>query len=223
MENELNQPAETHQNTFGACDNLVCAVHVKTSGPTPYIHDIIEFNILPIDSEYNRSKVFQPFHLKMWPKRPENSWYKYERTFDRVDYSTGYSVFESWYDSLQLRRFARIIPLVFNWPDIKPFLNDFFGFDENNSLFVDSYFKLGVYKDIKAVILYLRDIAFFSGCNDDRFVRALYTNFTLRNVMHILGVPPFPNTNNYHICMDLMNTYKRLASLTIPSGIIFSK
>lgn len=51
--------------------NQLCAIDVETTGLDPFIHEIIQICILPLDSNCNVRKDTYPFYIEIIPEFPE--------------------------------------------------------------------------------------------------------------------------------------------------------
>lgn len=192
--------------------NLLCAIDIKTNGSSPGTNDITELNLLPLDHEFKRSPQFPPFHTRIIPKR-RNSLAKIAKTdYDLLDYDRAYELFDSWFSLLNLRSKGSIIPLAYNWAAILPFLNDFFGYDDDGTLFADLYFKKHLYKDARATLSYLKDVAYrkLPGYQE---LHLIHNQDNLQKVMATLGLIKSPADNYYHNCTDVATLYKHLIEI----------
>ena len=51
----------------------MCAVDIKTTGPDPDYHEIIQIAILPLDSELKPHRGTKPFYINIAPQFPERA------------------------------------------------------------------------------------------------------------------------------------------------------
>jgi hypothetical protein len=195
--------------------NLVCAVDIKTNGPIPFFHDIIEINVLPLDKDFKRAKDLPPLHIKIYPKRHNG---KKRPVFSDVpnifEYDQAFEIFESWFKALNLRQKARIVPLSFTWAEVKPFLDDFFGHDPDAGVsYTDFYFHTSVYKDLKSALFFMKDAMFRKGFFGYEPIHRVFGRSGLRKMMRVLSVPVEPRENYFHTCTDMANTYSKLIEI----------
>lgn len=208
----MDQVDNTHLSYLYEGHNLVCAVDIKTNGPSPGVNDLTELNVLPLDHDFQRSGKFPPFHTRILPRR-RNSLSKLAKTeYDLLDYDRAYEIFDSWFDLLKLRSKGRITVLTFNWAHVKAFLNDFFGHDTDGTLFSELYFRDDGYKDIKSTLVYLKDVAHrkLPGFGP---LHLIHSADNLHKAMSTLHIAKSPDDNYYHNCIDMAKIYKELIEI----------
>lgn len=202
--------------------NLICAVDIKTNGPVAGFHDLTELNILPLDKDFKRSKVYPPFHIRIYPKRFRKKTKALETAPDLYEVDVAYSIFESWFSTLNIRAKAKIVPLAHNWSETKPFLDDFLGHDPDGDSYTKYYFHKNVYKDIRAALFFLKDMMFrksFQGRGLEP-IQLIYGRSSLTKIMTGLEVKKeLTEENYYHVCVDLANTYKKLIEI-FPTALL---
>lgn len=125
--------------------DILCAVSMKTTGPNPADHDIVEVCVLPLDANLRYSKSYMPFLLTLKPRYPENAdkaWIAKkcnkplsEYIVRGMDYFQAATLFDTWFGKLERRHNKRIQPLAFDWSETKPFLVDWLGYQH-----VEDYF-----------------------------------------------------------------------------------
>lgn len=220
-----------HCNPYHIENNVLCVIEIKTSGPKPYFHDIVDLAILPVDGRFQPSKVFKPFHVISYPKRPKNIVVGAGNNISRENLvrvlETGMmpdiatTLFHSWFTEMKLAKNGKLIPVAFNWSATLPFLEDWLGWscDTQKPVMYDYYFCEGVYRDVIAINGYLQDMAWFNSVN-----LPFHFNETRKSlIMKIMEVEPSYAEGTYAACIDTANIFKAYQALHLPTGISFIK
>lgn len=143
--------------------DMLCAVDIKTTGPTVGYHELLQIAIVPLNNVLVPQEIHLPFDIWIKPRYLDRSDPAYERTcyFDRL-ISNGQSLdatmdlFDSWFRSLNLFRGKRISILCEDWKHIGPFLQHWLGEEYYHSCFSP------LSRELKVVAAFLDDRADFS-------------------------------------------------------------
>jgi len=202
--------------------HIVCVVDSCTSGPRPGYNDIIELCVMPVTNGFQPDKQFLPFHMYMHPKRPENfDWShlgKYDAAYtrkhlkDSLDPWYCQELFENWYTKLGLRDRKHIQPLAYNWSKQAAFLQDWFGYDDDNQTFMSDFFDLLHHRDLIDLALYMNDLAW---CNQEPYPIQKQNLAYICNKLNI--VQRTPQTCMSH-CFDILSCWRELAYMKLPTG-----
>lgn len=113
--------------------SVCCVIAIETTGPIPGFHDLVNFSLLPLDSQFEVSKQIGLIDILMQERRPENTPEKYDRKklakikIHGLDPHESSEYFAEWFDKLELPYNKKILPLAFKWNNIQPFLIDWLG------------------------------------------------------------------------------------------------
>jgi len=145
----------------------MAAITIKTTGIRPFHSDLVGMTIMPLGIDMRMSKDFLPINLSFSPSRPENHITGPAPVVSRAKLveiikggvlpSGARDRFELWYKSLKLKPAKRIIPLVWDWARMRPFLEDFFGYAKGIPI-IDEYFSPEV-RSLRDVTTYLNDVS----------------------------------------------------------------
>jgi oligoribonuclease (3'-5' exoribonuclease) len=140
--------------------NLLCAIDIITTGPSPDSDGLLEIAVLPLDHMLRSHKDFLMFNIKMKPEC-ETSYQK--AGMRKEDFTkcvlTGFDMYKAgdlfldWVKSLQLKSGKQVVPLAFNWPQISAFLRKWL----TDPIF-DEVFSWR-YRDVLSMANYLNDRA----------------------------------------------------------------
>lgn len=183
--------------------NIICAVSIKTTGYTPFYHDLVSIAIVPLNGVFGINKDYIPFCLDIVPNRPENiDWdlknaitmesNSVNKNIDTEDIITSRSrlskiaadgmdsfkaaeLLEAWFEKLNLKEKKKIVPLAYNWKFSAPFILDWLAGPLNFDYFFDSR-----YRDIATIACFLND----------------YEDWRNRPV-------PFPKVTKKYLCSQL--------------------
>ena len=149
-------------------DNCLCAIAIRTTGPCPGFHDLIEFAVTPLTPSFTPRRDIMPFSARVLPRymnftapqvRSKTTLMAFlEMASDKEDVLLA---FDRWYEKLGLGLKKRIYPLMYCWGACSPFLYDLFGtnFEQQQSILRD-YVSATQARDIVTLANYWNDIAF---------------------------------------------------------------
>lgn len=203
-------------------DNIICVVDTRMSGRRPAYHDIIEICVLPVTIGFLPDKRILPFHMYMSPKRPENmDWEKFNRAEAfyikqhmniTVDPWNCQELFEQWYEKLGLRDRKRIQPLAYDWARQRMFIQDWFGYAEDDSSFFYDFFDPFRYRDLATVALYFNDLAW---CNGEPYPIQKQNYAYICNRLNVVQREPRSCMSR---CFDILECWKKLSYMRLPTG-----
>jgi hypothetical protein len=114
--------------------NLTCAIDIRVGGHEPSTSDLLEVAMIPLNHSYVMHPEFSIFQIKIRP-----SW-KVDKKVARLNADniedfekSPFDGIESadmcarWFETLQMRTRKKIIPLVWDWSHIKPYLQIWLG------------------------------------------------------------------------------------------------
>jgi hypothetical protein len=115
--------------------NVICAIDIRTGGPDPTCSDLLEVAFLPVDHSFRFNSSFNLFHVKIRPEWPVDKKYARlseeklkEYTYGCPDSVTARTRFEKWTEeTVKLKKYKKIMPLVWDWSSIKPFIQNWLG------------------------------------------------------------------------------------------------
>lgn len=142
--------------------NMLCSVDCETTGLDPYLHEIIEICVLPLNSEYKPMRDIMPFHAVMKPDRPEqisnkamkvNHLSLSELMGQGLDQFQCADFFCEWFDNLRLAVGKKISPLGQNYCFDQAFIKRWLGIEAYQDIFHYHY------RDTMHSALFLNDYA----------------------------------------------------------------
>lgn len=140
--------------------NALCAIWVETTGADPRKCDIVEICIMLVDNFIRHSQKMMPYYQQITPYRPENIDFEtssfpraklIEITRTGLDPSMAADRLEEWHQELDLPHGKKIIPLTFNWPNVREYLHTWLQFNTFNSIFSHQY------RDVMSTALHIND------------------------------------------------------------------
>lgn len=143
--------------------NLLCVVDVETTGKEVGKHDITEIAIVPLNHLIEPYKKYRPFHMKLKPRRPENTdpmalgkvGHKLaDLILDGFDPWKAADLLEEWFIRLNLPMKHSIVPLAHNWPFDREFIKEWLGPTTFEFIFH------GHYRDTMQIAAFLNDRAY---------------------------------------------------------------
>jgi hypothetical protein len=158
-------------------NNKLVSIAIRTTGPMPFYHDLVEISAIAVNDEIKYDKRIIPYSLIIQPCRLENIDWKelkdytiadnnldyrsfklnkkhLERYINKgMEYSLAGDLFIDWIEKLGLPFRKRIVPMVHDWAFTKPFLIDWLG-----EKTVDLYFDKR-YRDLQVCSLFMNDRA----------------------------------------------------------------
>ena len=143
--------------------NVICAIDIRVGGIDPIQSDILEVCFLPLNHSYRPHPTITPFNIRMRPSflvdlkiakigRPELSEFE-GSMFDQI---TGCELFERWWENIRHQENKLIMPLVWNWTYIKPWLDNWLGSTYHHYIH-DSY------REMMSLLNFMNDRADFHG------------------------------------------------------------
>jgi DNA polymerase III epsilon subunit-like protein len=146
--------------------NLLCAIDTETTGLLSGYHEITQISVVPLDNEFEVSKVYPYFSFYILPKHfdrySEDAQKKTKITqefleLNGLDKYRVADLFDDWFESLQLPEGKRILPLAYNFAFDKPFIEHWLGLETYSQFF------FGLYRDPMVVVTLLNDLAAWHG------------------------------------------------------------
>lgn len=153
----------SNENMAHLNGNLLCCVAMRTSGPDPMKHEIIEFACCPLDTTYDLHKDILMYMTKIRPDDPEGYNSEEMRAFrdkyyvpltekfrtskhdfldsliSGVDKYLAADLFVEWFENLKLSRHKQIMPLAHNWSIDTMFLINWLGLETYRYIFHPYY------------------------------------------------------------------------------------
>ena len=145
-EPKVKMPSNSLEHWNG---NQLCAIDCETTGLDPYIHEIIQLCILPLDLHMRPRKDVLPFNIYLKPESPELATREAMKV-NKIDLThlarfghhpnAAEDLLLSWLDKLQLgynswgNRY-KIIPLAHNWVFDRSFIMRWLGVEAFNDIF----------------------------------------------------------------------------------------
>ena len=145
----------------------VAAIDTETTGLNPFYHEMIQFAIIPLDSNFNPRKDVLPLCLNLKPDHPEraspealkvNGLSLTHMCNNGLDREKAADLFEEWVEKLQLpftpsgiRK--KVCPLGQNYGFDRGFILDWLGYERYDDIF--TYYS----KDTAAVASFMNDRA----------------------------------------------------------------
>lgn len=134
-----------------------CVIDSETTGVVPRYHDAIEIGSIVLDEYFDIDKRSNPFHILMWPSRPDNvdieaittqqtadgkkltlkKWHEVLR--HGLTPTKAGDLFVEWFEKLKLPPKGRLIPIAHNWPFDREFIKDWIGDKTFEYIFAHSY------------------------------------------------------------------------------------
>lgn len=206
------------------CTCPMVAMTIKTTGERFYYNDIVSLTMIPVDETFRPSDVFMPLHLEFCPKRPKN--YKIGGGKNNKITSVALTSilergtlphsavekFDAWFRGLNLKPNKRLIPLVWDWSDIRPFLDDWFSITDKPSIMFD-YFN-NESRSLRHITSYLNDVA-WSQSYPYPFV--FQDNRLSRTITSCDDTYEDPHTT-YGECQNLLIAFRNLVSVRADMG-----
>lgn len=127
----------------------LCAIDTETTGLSPFIHEIIQLCILPLDSDILPRKDVEPFYIMLKPEHPERidkeamkiNHLNLDKLMSQgIDHIQAIDLLEYWFEKLRLPftrggSRKRVIPLGQNYGFDRAFLYKWLGIELYNYLF----------------------------------------------------------------------------------------
>lgn len=204
MTKKLFPPQMTHVNM-----NLLCAIELLTTGIDPNVHDICEVALIPLNNRIQIADEVPPLCIQMVPWNVEpGKKYRLKRDTllqyaqNGVPPTTGASIFEAWFDDLPFtRRNHKIMPLAYNWPMKRLFIEKWLGHHHCRKFFHLQY------RDILSTGIYLNDRDTFR----NEFPK--HPKVTLAYLGNCREVEVDERTDPMEKCLAIAEIYKRMVGM----------
>lgn len=148
--------AMTHLNK-----HQLCSIGLVTSGPNPDLHDIIEICVMPLDAQLKLYKKFMPYCLTFKPQRSNFE----DITLSKAKLAKAHMngmcpidsiyLFQEWHKKMELGFNKKLVPLAFDWPFKRAFIQKWLGYHDFELLFNWQY------RDLLPSTTFLNDRADF--------------------------------------------------------------
>ncbi len=145
--------------------NLIAAIHIRTTGPDPKTDDIFEVCIMPATHGLKPDMKKSPYHFNLGIKDPESFKDKpfkikgidktefYKRQVGAMDPYKAADLLEEWHTRLGMKTLRQVMPLAWNWAQVRPFMIEWLGVKTFEYIFHPEY------RDIMPTILFANDRA----------------------------------------------------------------
>jgi len=191
--------------------HLMCAIDTETTGLDPKKNEIWQIAILPLNSLFKPHSEYIPFYMDIKITRPDNI-DKNAVKMNKVEFAkrqqratdpfTAADMFDTWFDSLHLPIYKKIIPLAQNWPFDREFIIEWLG----RASFEYSFNP--VYRDTMTVSAFIRD---------QQDLRSEKIRFPQNNLTFLCARLGVKNQKPHDALQDAIVTaevYRRLLMLT---------
>jgi hypothetical protein len=161
---------------------MICAVDIRVGGSDPLVSDLLEICILPLNHSYKPHEEFPPFNVSMRPsflvdlKVARLNKDRFREQFEQslLDQIKGVELFEYWWNMIRIKEQKKIIVLTWDWPVVKPWLQNWLG-DHN---FEYNFHE--TYRDLVPLMNFLNDREDYYG-NPVKFVIPTFENVAKRS------------------------------------------
>lgn len=169
-------------------ENMAAGIAIKTTGPDPDIHEIMQICVFPLTSKFELSKKIIPFYTDIRPVKDEADFMlnksnlsddKLKSIFENVQDIPQLVAeqFDRWMENkIKLRFSKKLLPVVYNWAYIKPFIRNWLGPINFNSYFSHEY------RDLMSAALYCND---YSDINNHEVIYPKVSLQYITNRLHI--------------------------------------
>lgn len=145
----------THVN-----NNVICVFDIRTGGPDPTKHDLMEISILPLNHSYKPHAKFPLFQIHIKPTYPVDLKYarvskpEFEENYQKCPHDTigSAELFCHWVEKLELHNHKKIFPMAWDWINMKPWIKEWLG-PETFDLYIDNE----VYRDPMSILNFIND------------------------------------------------------------------
>jgi hypothetical protein len=143
-------------------NNLMCSIQIRTSGPNPGEHEILQLAVMPLNRFLKVHDDIPIFDMKFKMEYPGNLDQDYCRLTNTalaecavrgVDKYKMVEIFDYWYREIKLPFRKKILPLGYDWGSIKPFLVEWLGQALYDDIFASEY------RDVLQCALFMNDRA----------------------------------------------------------------
>lgn len=141
--------------------NVLCGLKTELTGPDPFVHEIIEVAIIPLDHMLQLHNTFPLFNMRMRPQitNPSDDFKKCRlsrseialaclQAFDRDKVA---DLLINWFKEMDLPKGKRVIPLTWNYPMERQILINWLGYEVYSEIFSEDH------RDLLSVAHYLND------------------------------------------------------------------
>lgn len=129
--------------------NVMAAVDFETTGRNPWVHEIIQIAVVPLNSSFEPHPEMPPFYMNVAPKYPERAepgasrqhglnLHELMLTAPEIEKVT--ELFLEWFRRLDLPVGKCLVPLAHNWPFESMWLMKWLGPDQMSEVF-HAYFR----------------------------------------------------------------------------------
>lgn len=202
-----NADIMTHNN-----QNLMCVIDTETTGLDPRKHDIIQICVMPIDTNFRPLKKLYgknilPFAIWMKPRFPENvqkqalsvngidlDWLM----ANGIDHYRAQTMFDQWFDLLELGYNKKITPLGHNYQFDKGFITEWLGPTAYDNAFHCHY------RDSMVTALAMNDAAFH------RKEPVPFSKVALSYLANKLSVPADRGHDAVQDCLVTTEVYRKM-------------
>jgi len=198
---------DTLWNTPYLGHNRLVAVSIKTSGPDTKLHEIIQICVFPLNHNFDLAKDIIPFYTDIQPVKSRlNIDYKYirvERFKELLQHAPTPQVvaglFDDWMEKqIRLDDKKKLLPVVYNWAGMRPFIKNWLGTENFNYYFSERY------RDIYSIALFCNDFA------DMKLGDVPYLKTTMVTVAKTLRVEYERHDETILQCKSISQVYKGL-------------
>lgn len=131
----------THTNL-----NMICALDIRVGGLDPLTSDLLEVCIMPLNHSYRPHQEFPPFNICIRPsflvdlKIASLNKDRFQEQFVESinDVVKVEELLNYWWGNIRVKPDKRIIPLVWDWPEKKKWLQHWLG-ETYSEIFHESY------------------------------------------------------------------------------------
>ena len=197
----------THTN-----NNVICAIDIRVGGERPQNSDVLEVAFLPLNHSFKLSPEMKMFQVKIRPSWKVDSKVAGLNAVTIKDYTSSpfdgissFALFERWVETtLELKPGKKIMPLVWDWARLKPYLQNWMG-DET----FDHYIHESV-RDGMTVLNFLNDRWDVWG-ESPEFKQPTFSQFCTRS-----GVELIEKSSMSANAMALIEVYRQQLGKYIP-------
>jgi hypothetical protein len=117
-------------------NNLMCSIQIRTSGPNPGEHEILQLALMPLNRFLKVHEEIPVIDMKFKLEYPGNLDMDYcrlkqsdiaECAVRGIDKYKMVEIFDRWYREIRLPFRKKILPLGYDWGSVKPFLVEWLG------------------------------------------------------------------------------------------------
>lgn len=193
--------------------NIICAIDIRIGGENPIGSDLLEVVCIPLNHSYKMHREFKMFQVKIRPswrvdrklaRLNEHIFREYEQS--PHDAIGSFSLFEYWVkETLELKENKKLIPLVWDWGSVKPWIEMWCGGSET----FNYYFHESV-RDMLPVLNFINDRCDFWG-EDVKFKHPTMYQLLERNEVSLIDKNSCPAN-----CKALIDAHYQMLRGYIP-------